>query len=136
MIIFAGRKKGNISQKGFSLVEVIVGISLILVLFALAMLQAGTLDISRKQRYENIAYHAANKQMEDLRAMPFASLPASGTVSDPMLSQIPSGAGSFTVSDYPDFSGMKKMVVTITWNDGAARSTVLQTLVTDGVINP
>ena len=117
------------------MVEIIVGISLILVLFALAMLQAGTLDISRKQRYENIAYHAANKQMEDLRETPFASLPASGTVSDPMLSQIPSGAGSFTVNDYPDFSGMKKMVVTITWNDGAARSTVLQTLVTDGVIN-
>ncbi len=123
------------SQKGFSIIEVIVGISLIFVLFALAMLQVGTLDISRKQRYENIAYHIANKQMEDLRATAYASLPASGTISDPSLSQIPSGAGSYTVADYPGYAGMKKMVVTVTWNDGAAKSTILQTLVTNQMIN-
>ncbi len=123
------------SQKGFSLVEIIVGLSLVLVLFAMAMIQVSMLGISKKQRYEDIAYHVANKQMEDLRATPFASLAASGTISDSQLSQIPSGAGNYTVTDYSGYSGMKKIVVTVTWNDGVAESTALQTLVTSGLIN-
>ncbi len=123
------------AEKGFSMVEVIIGLALISILFAVVILQVGTLDISRKQRYENIAYHVANKQMEDLRAISYSSLPASGTITDSLLTQIPSGEGSYTVTDYSGYSGMKQMVVTVTWNDGAVKSVVLRTLVTGQVIN-
>ena len=124
------------TQKGFSLVEIIIGLFFVFVIFGLVMLEVGTLNISRIQRYEDVAYHVANKQMEDLRATPFASLAASGTISDSELNQIPSGAGNYTVADYPGYTGMKKITVTVTWNDGSgAKSVVIQTLATAGLIN-
>ena len=129
------KSKCQRSEQGFSLIEIIVSLFLILVLFSLCLFEVSTLNISRKQRYENIAYHVANKQMEDLRATPFLSLPSSGTISDPQLSQIPSGAGSYTVADYAGYSGMKKIIVTVTWNDGNSNSVAMQTLATAGLIN-
>ncbi len=108
-------------------------LSVLLVFYISAL---NTVALTRKLRYENLAYHAANKQMEVLRDTAYASLPASGTISDPMLAQIPSGAGSFTVSNYPGYGGMKELVVTVTWNVGVAKSVVLRTLAGSGGINP
>jgi len=123
-------------ESGFSIIEVIVALCLVLVVFALCIIEFGALQTSQKQRYEDVAYQVANKQMEALRATAFASLPASGTISDTSLSQIPSGAGSFTAASYSGYSGMKEIVVTVTWNDGSSKSVVLRTLAQSGGINP
>src|SRR5262245_26124588 len=89
-------KNANL-QKGFTLVEVIVSTIVILVVFELCFLEVTALQISKKQRYEDVAYQVANKKMEQLRATSFSSLPSSGTITDALLSQIPSGIGNFTV---------------------------------------
>ena len=123
-------------QAGVSLIEIIISIFIVLVIFDLCLMEVTTLNIGRKQRYEDVAYHVANKQMESLRATNFASLPGSGTLSDPMLGQIPSGSGSFSVSDYPGYSGMKELVVTVNWNDDSNKSVVIKTLAGNGGINP
>src|SRR3989344_3060376 len=91
-----------------SFIEVIVVLFIVIVLFDISLMEVNALSIMRKQRYENVAYHIANKEMEGLRATAFASLPSSGTISDPLLSQIPSGSGNFTVSDYSGYSGLKE----------------------------
>jgi phosphoglycolate phosphatase-like HAD superfamily hydrolase len=66
---------------------------------------------TKKLRHENLAYHVANKKMEELRATAFDSLPASGSISDAMLLQIPSGSGSFTTADHAGFTGLKEITV-------------------------
>jgi len=123
-------------QSGFTLIEGVVSLFMIAVMLVLYSAALNTLTLTRKLRYENVAYHIANKQMETLRNTVFASLPTSGTISDALLSQIPSGAGDFTTSDYGSFSNVKEIVVTVTWNDGLAREVVLQTLAGSGGINP
>lgn len=117
-------------QKGFTLIEIIVTISVVLVAFGLCALEFTALQISRKQRYEDIAYQIATREMEDLRGTPFASLPANGTTSfaDSSLSQIPSGADSLVIADYPGYTGVKQITVTVSWLDGTTKSVVLQTL--------
>ena len=123
-------------QAGTSLIEVVICMFILGVLLVFYTAALNTVAESRKLRNENFAYHVANQQMEDLRATAFASLPASGTITNSLLSQIPSGAGSFTVTNYPSYSGMKEIVVTVTWNDGLARQIVLKTLAGNGGINP
>lgn len=124
------------SKRGVSLVEVLIITFLVLILFDLCFMAVGALAISKKQRYEDIAYHVANKQMETLRATSFSSLPSSGSISDALLVQIPSGAGNFTVADYDGYAGLKELTVTVTWNDGASKSVVIKTLAGEGGINP
>lgn len=123
-------------QSGMSLIEVIISMGMLAVLL---ILYAGALNIvahTKKLKYENLAYHVASKQMEELRATPFASLPASGSISDAMLSQIPSGNGTFTTADYASYSGMKEITVTVTWNDGKSKQFQLKTLASAEGINP
>jgi prepilin-type N-terminal cleavage/methylation domain-containing protein len=124
------------SQSGVTLIEVVISMFLLSVLLSAYIAALNTVALSRKQRYADIAYHVANKQMETLRITPYASLPPSGTISDSLLTQIPSGSGSFTVSDYPGFAGMKEIVVTVNWNDGKGKSMAIKTLATNGGINP
>jgi len=123
-------------QKGISLVEVVVALFVVSVLFWLLYIEFQTLSISQSQSYEDIAYHVASKEMESLRATSFGSLPSSGTISDSQLSQIPSGSGSFTVSNYAAYTGMKELVVTVTWNNGGNKSVVIRSLAASGGLNP
>lgn len=122
-------------QRGSSLVEVLVVLFLVSILFELLFMEAQALAISHKQRYEDIAYHVANKEMETLRNTSVSTLPSSGTIPDAQLSQIPSGSGNFTVADYTGYSGLKQITITVTWNDGANKSVSLQTLVGTGGLN-
>ncbi len=108
-------------------------LAVMLVFYASAL---NVVNATKKARRQNIAYHVANKQMESLRSTPYASLPSSGSIVDSLLTQIPSGAGSYTVANYPGYTGVKEIVVTVTWNDGLARSVVLKSLAGTGGINP
>ena len=106
----------------------------VLVVFYAAALN--TVAHSRKMRYENLAYHIANKQMEVLRTTTFDSLPPSNSFADALLSQLPSSSANFTVTDHATYTGVKELVVTVGWNDGIARTVVLRTLAGSGGINP
>ena len=73
--------------------------------------------------------------MEDLRLTAFSDIPSSGTISPSLLDEVPSGSGTFSVSDYPNYSGLKEIVVTVTWNYNGEKSVVLRTLVGSGGFN-
>src|SRR3989338_7671071 len=99
------------TQKGISLIEVIISMFMIAVMLVLYTAAMNTVAHTKKLKYENLGYHVASKKMEELRATSFNSLPSSGAIPDPMLSDIPSGAGSFTVGDHSGFSGLKEITV-------------------------
>lgn len=129
-------KRKNKLQAGMSLIEVIVTMFMISVLLVLYVAALNTVAITKKLKYENLAYHVASKKMEELRSITIASLPASGAISDSMLSQIPTGSGSFTVVDHAGFAGLKEITVTVIWNDGASKQYQLKSLAGEGGINP
>lgn len=123
-------------QRGFSLIEVMVCLFMIGVLLVLYAASLNIVAVTRKLRPENVAYHIATRQMETLRGISYDDLPVSGTISDPLLAQIPNGSGDFAVSDYPGYVNMKEVVVTVNWTDPTAKQFVLKTLVGVGGINP
>jgi len=123
-------------QDGSSLIEVIVSLLMVAVLLVLYASALNTVRQARKLRNENIAYHIANKEMESLRNISYASLPANGVINDALLSQLPSGAGTYTTGAYPGYANVKEIVVTVTWNDGLARQILLKSLSGIGGLNP
>lgn len=120
-----------------TLIEVIVAMFLIFVLFVVYLAALNTVSLIKKNTYADTAYHVANKQIEALRDIPYDSLAdtAGTSISDPDLSSLPSGGGSYTISEYAAMSGLKEIVVTVTWNDGNPKSITLQTLAGSGGIN-
>lgn len=123
-------------QSGSSLVEVIISLFMIAVLLVLYASSLNSVAMTRKLRSENIAYHIATKQMETLRNTTYETLPETGTITDPLLAEIPSGAGSFTSAEFSGHAGLKEIVVTVSWNDPIAKQVVLKTLSGTGGINP
>ncbi|HEX5430101.1 MAG TPA: prepilin-type N-terminal cleavage/methylation domain-containing protein [Patescibacteria group bacterium] len=125
-------------QAGMSLIEVVVSLFLVLVLLLVYVAALNTVALVKRNNYSDLAFRVASKQMETLRGTPFGSLgDTSGTaISDAMLSQIPSGAGTYAISDDPDMDGVKDITVTVTWNDGKDKSAVLQTRAASGGLNP
>lgn len=88
------------------------------------------ISLSRHARYEDIARISAANELEGLRALGYSSLPASASFTDSLLTTLPSGSGSFTISDYN--AKEKQVTVAVAWQEpNAATSTVsLTTLVT------
>jgi Tfp pilus assembly protein PilV len=128
--------KNQAKQKGLSIIEVIISMGMLLALFVLYATAINTTVATKSLRFQNYAYHVANKQMELLRGTALAALPSSGTISDDMLSEIPSGAGNFTVSNHATFTGVKEIIVTVTWVDrGMTKQVQLKTLAGSGGIN-
>src|SRR3989344_9310034 len=66
---------------GFSLVELIVALAVVMVAILLFGVAVSSLPVIKGTRNRNIAYHAAAQKIEELRNTPFASLPGSGSFS-------------------------------------------------------
>lgn len=131
-------KQKLIHEQGLSLIEVIVSMGIIGAMFILYVSAMNTVVLTKRIRQENLAYHIANKKMEELRGTYFLLLPPSGAILDPLLSKIPSGSGSFTVSDHAGFVGLKELTVQVNWigDNGAAKQIQLKSLAGSGGINP
>ncbi len=124
------------NQSGMTLIEMLISIAMIGGLIVLYSASFNVIGLTKTMKSENIAYHIANIKIEELRTTTYASLPPSGSFTDPQLSQLPSGTAAFTVTNYGSYTGLKEFVVTVSWNDGRARSVQLKTLAGTGGINP
>lgn len=119
-------------SKGFSLIEMIIALALVLatILVFAAALQSSPL--TRHARNQNVAYHVAADQIEELRNTQFSSLPASGSFSGAGLNNLTGAQGEFTITDYQGSSDIKQVVVTVTWLEGgSAKSLSLETLMSE-----
>jgi Tfp pilus assembly protein PilV len=125
------RCDGPANEQGFALIEAIVSLGV----FALAAAAVGGLLISHirmetSNATETMAISLATKEMEDLRALDYDSIPASriGTTTV--------GALTYTVTstatgDSPA-SGMTSIVTTVSWTDQlAARNYTINAIYTD-----
>ena len=116
-------------QNGFSLIEVPIALFIIGVMLLIYAAASNTAVLNRGARYEELANRIASSEMEDLKHSGYAGLPASGSFTHSLLSQLPNATATFTVADYN--SDTKQVDVNINWRDlgGKARSVSLTTLV-------
>ena len=116
---------------GFTLIEIMVTIAILGSLVALYAAVLSTASLTTESRHQDTALRIAQQEMENLRATGYAALPASGTFSDPLLSDLPSGSASTTVSVYN--AKTKRVVVQVAWLEKGTslRLVSLATLITE-----
>ena len=111
------------TSRGFTLVEVLVSIfvlGMMLVFFASAF---SNTRLSRDVARQDVALRVIKQKMEDLRSLGYSNLPANGTFSNSLLSSLPNGVGSTTVSDFS--ATLKQTTVGISWNESSAAARYL-----------
>jgi len=114
---------------GFTLVEILISLFLILTLLSILFTVSGSYVSSRKSGLEVIAAKIASKQVEVLRKTAFASLPSSGSFSDPDLSKLPQSSATQTIADYQSDSTIKQITIQINWVfNGANKQFTMDTL--------
>ena len=92
-----------------------------------------TVLVNRWSRYKEIALRIADQKVQNLRTTAYGSLPTTGTFSDPLLSSIPGGVGTITMTALN--SKTKDVKVTVTWDDPqgtGTRQVELETYITQG----
>ena len=117
--------------RGFSLVEVVVGVTIIaLMAVAMGVLLERLPVGAREARDQDIAIKIARTEIEQLRAGGYDALPVSGPFTNSLLSSLASSSASVTVSTYS--SKTKSVVATVSWRgaNGVSRSLTLTTLIT------
>ena len=114
--------------RGFSFIEVLVAISIIGLVGALSSTLINSALLSRSTSYQNMAL---TNELEKLRNDGYAALPTTGSFTDSLMSTLPSGSGTATVSTYD--AKTKEVAVSVSWQDssGAVQSVALTTLMTE-----
>jgi prepilin-type N-terminal cleavage/methylation domain-containing protein len=104
--------------RGFSLIEVLMAIVLITVgLSSVYYLVAVSIDSNNFSKDTNLAYQAANEQMEHLRQMPYASLLIGNTTftasTASSMSQLLNAQGTVAINSAG--ANLKKITLTVEW---------------------
>jgi prepilin-type N-terminal cleavage/methylation domain-containing protein len=122
-------------EKGFTVIEVVVSLFIFGVMLMVYIASANTVILNRNSKHKQTAYRVAAGAIEQLRATPYASLPNSGSINDPLLSELPTGQGTLSISPYN--AKTKQVTSTVTWRNpgnNSLRSFSLTTLITEGGI--
>lgn len=129
------RKKSQLNEQGFGIIEVVVTLFIIAVTLLLFESTANSIILNRYGRYRETALRIADKEMQTLRANTFADLPPSGSFSDPLLSSLPDAQAQLDIADVSNL--LKDVTVTVSWvnPDSSNRQQVqLRTYITQGGI--
>jgi prepilin-type N-terminal cleavage/methylation domain-containing protein len=116
---------------GFSLIEVLVSVAIIATLIVSVSLLMQRIPIDgREVRDQDVALRIARNEIEDLRALGYDALPASGPLTNTLLSALASSSAAVTVATWS--TKTKRVDVTVSWRGAglAMRSIVLTTLIT------
>lgn len=124
-------------SKGFSLVEVIIALGLVMVTMMIFAVTLAALPLVKSSRNQNIAYHIASKKLEEMRKTSFVSLPSSGAFTDPGLAKLSSGTAALTVSNYQGNDQIKQILVTVGWIEQSKSASLnVETLISKNGLNP
>ncbi len=117
-------------KPGFTLVEIVVTLGIIAAALAVYAATIYTVFLTRDAKDQEIALRIADNELEGLRALGYAGLPASGSFTDSQLSSLNASAATITVTDFN--SKTKKVTVTVSWQEPGKGSRVvtLSTLLT------
>ena len=125
-------------KHGFTLIEILISLLLILAIIVVLFATSGTFMSSRKSNLQGFAAKIASCEIEQLRKTAFASLPASGAIGAPCnsdLAKLPQAAAERTVSDYQTDSDIKQIIISVTWvENNASQEIKMDTLISkDGL---
>ncbi|MDD2657651.1 MAG: prepilin-type N-terminal cleavage/methylation domain-containing protein [Candidatus Pacebacteria bacterium] len=117
--------------RGFTLVEIVVALFILSAAIVFAALVIGTIKVTRDSAFENVAFRIADNKVNELRALGYAALPASGAFSDPQIANLPQGEASTTITVWN--AKTKQVVAGVSWlgAEGRTRSVSITTLVTE-----
>ena len=119
---------------GFSLIEVLLFLLIVLVLVTILLTSASNLSKTRQVNLESVASEIASCEIEQLRKTDFSLLPGNGSIGAPCnadLSKLPSAAtATRTTSDYQSDPDVKQVVVLVGWTEnGVARNVKIDTII-------
>ena len=129
------------TNSGFTLVDVLLSIAIITVgMVAVSYTMAMGIGLNIDTRETNLAYQAANTQMDSLRQIPFNELSvcANKSFNAPNLSQLPNADARMTVELFQGEPNLKKVTLVISWTrhgPGRDQSIRLVTLVSRRGLN-
>lgn len=118
------------AQAGFTLMETIIAIVIVILVLVLYQASVNTILLSRHSRNDETALRIASIKVEELRNAGYASVPSSGSFTSPLLSDLPSGTASLVSSDFNDKA--KEVVVTVSWQEpqsGTTKSVTMTTVI-------
>jgi prepilin-type N-terminal cleavage/methylation domain-containing protein len=128
-------KNCSANEGGFTLIEVLLSIFIVATLVALLAASINFVNLSRDAKFEDIALRIASQKLEAIRAAGYDNATSSGPFSDSLLSTLPTGSASSTVTTYN--AKTKRIDVTVMWKGlKIYRSESVTTLITQvgGVI--
>ena len=112
------------------LIEILLALLFAATLAILLLITSSTLTQTYKSNIQGIAARIATTEIENLRKTAYASLPSSGSFTDPDLAKLTSGTAALTISSYQSSPDIKQATVTINWvQNGAPKQIILDTLI-------
>ncbi len=106
------------THRGFTLIEVLVSILILGAMLVFYTSSFSATKLTRDAQRKDVALRVIEQKLEELRALTYAGLPASGTFSDPLLTSLPNGIASTTISTYN--AAIKKATVGVSWIEGSS----------------
>lgn len=113
-------------EGGFSLIEALVIIILVGFIIIIISSLSPFINLIGTSRFESVAKDIAQKQVEDLRALPYNSLSNTGspspTIPDARLSKLPQSSGTYIIEDCDSqvcLNGerLKKVTIKVEWKE-------------------
>lgn len=120
----------KLMRRGFTLLEVLISIAILSVMLVFYNSSFSVTKLTRTLQRQDIALRIIKQKTEELRALTYTGLPASGSFSDPLLTSLPNGAASTTITDYD--TDNKLVIVSVFWAESSSTAKYLRqtTLVT------
>ena len=122
------------TQCGFSIIEVIISIFVVGAMLVVYGRLNESIAVNRGIGHQEVALRVARGQIENLRAIPYNSLPPTGSFEVPVWAQgqLPQGSAGYSNTAFND--GVKNIAVTVSWVEpgAGARNVSLTTLISQG----
>ncbi|MCS6789323.1 MAG: prepilin-type N-terminal cleavage/methylation domain-containing protein [Patescibacteria group bacterium] len=108
-------------NKAFSLIEILISISLLTIILAIIIPIWNFELINKKNQNINVASRIASSQLEELKNLKFNNLPNEGSINfnHPDLSKLNQGTGIIYVENYQTGTNqtLKQIKIQIIWKD-------------------
>jgi len=112
------------TQRGFSLIEVLIALVLITFTAFIFLKATDTLGRIGKSNDQTVAFHIASRKIESLRGSTFDSIPSSGPFTDSQLAKLPRAEALLTVTNYLGNSNTKQIEAAVSWYEQSVQKQV------------
>jgi len=121
--------KWSIVRPGFTLIEILLALFIIIAILAIFFAASSTYVSSRGTNLQGIAAKIASCEIEQLRKAAFASIVNGGPTNigapcNQDVTKLPSGQATRTISDYSGNTEIKLATILVTWVDNSANKNI------------